>query len=53
VELKLIEVMIRKMFLTQFESIVNLIQMILMKVMYNLRNMMIKEFQHFVELKLI
>jgi hypothetical protein len=45
--------MMMKMQMIRFESIVNLIQMKLMKVIYNMRNMMIQEFQHFVELKLM
>jgi hypothetical protein len=53
VELKLIEVMIFEMHLIQFDSIVNLTQMKLMKVMHTMRNMMIQEFQHFAEFQLI
>jgi hypothetical protein len=41
VEKRLIQAMIFKMFLIQFDSIVNLIQMKLMKVIYKIRNMMI------------
>jgi hypothetical protein len=39
--------------LIQFESIGNLIQMKLMKVVYNMRNMMIQALQYFVEFQLI
>jgi hypothetical protein len=53
VELKLIEVMILEMQMIQFDSIVNLIQIKLMKVIHIHKKMMIQEFQHFVELKLI
>jgi hypothetical protein len=46
VEFQLIQVMNMKMLLLQFESIVNLIQMKLMKVIHNLRNSLIQEFQY-------
>jgi hypothetical protein len=49
----LIEVMTMKLQMIQFESIVNLIQMKLMKVRNSLRNMMIQEFEHSVEFQLI
>jgi hypothetical protein len=52
-ESKLIEVMKMKMLPIQFVSIVNLIQMKLMKAIYNLKNILIQEFQHFLESKLI
>jgi ribosomal protein L30E len=52
-ELSLIEVMNYKMQTIQFGSIVNLIQMKLMKVIHNLKNMNNQEFQHFLELSLI
>jgi hypothetical protein len=42
-----------KMQMIQFVSILNLIQMKLMKCSDNLKNMMNKEFQHFVESQLI
>jgi hypothetical protein len=42
-----------KMQMIQFESIVNLIQAKLMKVIDKMRNMMIQEFQHFGEFQLI
>jgi predicted secreted acid phosphatase len=45
-ESKSIEVMIHKMPPIQFVSNVNLIQMKLMKVIYNLKNTMIQEFQY-------
>jgi hypothetical protein len=41
-----------KMHMIQFDSIVNLIQMKLMKVIDIYENMMIQEFQHFVEFQL-
>jgi hypothetical protein len=53
VEFQLIEEMKMKMHEIQFESIVNLIQMKLMKVICKMKSMMIKEFQHFVEFQLI
>jgi hypothetical protein len=53
VEFQLIQVMIGKMLLIQFESIVNWIQMKLMKGSNKMKNMMIQEFQHFVEFQLI
>jgi hypothetical protein len=46
VESKLIQVMIHKMLLIQFVSIVNLIQSWLMKVIHNMKNWMIQEFQY-------
>jgi hypothetical protein len=49
VESKLIEVMMMKMQMIQFVSIVNLIQMKLMKVIHNMKNIPNKEFQHCVE----
>jgi hypothetical protein len=52
-ESKLIEVMIYKMLPIQFVSSVNLIQMWLMKVIYNMKNILNKEFQHYLESKLI
>jgi hypothetical protein len=42
-----------KMLLIQFDSIVNLIQMKLMKVSYKMRNMMIQEFQSSMKFQLI
>jgi GTPase SAR1 family protein len=45
-EFQLIEVMKIKMQMIQFDSIVNLIQMKLMKVSHKIRNMMIQEFQY-------
>jgi hypothetical protein len=53
VEFQLIEVMKTEMPLIQFDSIVNLIQMKLMKVIDNMKNMMIQEFQHSVEFQSI
>jgi hypothetical protein len=53
VESQLIEVRMTKMHLIQFASILNLIQMKLMKVSHRLQNMMNKEFRHFVESQLI
>jgi hypothetical protein len=52
-ESELIEGMMMKMLLSQFEAIVNLIQMKSMKAIYTLKNMMIQEFQHFMEFQLI
>jgi hypothetical protein len=52
-ESKLIEVMNMKMYVIQFVSIVNLIQMKWMKIINKMKNMMNKEFQHSVESKLI
>jgi hypothetical protein len=49
VEFQLISVMNMKMFLIQLESIVNLIGMKFMKVIDNMRNAIIQEFQHYVE----
>jgi hypothetical protein len=49
----LIEVMKMKMFPIQFASNVNLIQMWLMKVICNMKNVSIQEFQHSLESKLI
>jgi hypothetical protein len=49
----LIQVIILEMPLIRFESIVNLIQLKLMKVIDTLKNMMIQGFQHFVEFQLI
>jgi hypothetical protein len=53
VESGLIEVMILKMHIIQFVSIVNWIQMKLMKVIHNVKNILNKEFQHWMESKLI
>jgi hypothetical protein len=52
-EFQLIQVMKHKMQMIQFESIVNLIQLKLMKVFDKMRNMMIQEFQQIAELQLI
>jgi hypothetical protein len=52
VEFQSIEVMKIKIQMIQFDSIVNLIQMKLMKVIYIHKNMMIQEFQHVVEFQL-
>jgi hypothetical protein len=52
-ESRLIEVMNMKMFSIQFVSIVNLIQIQLMKVSHNMKNIPIREFQHSLESKLI
>jgi hypothetical protein len=49
VESQLIEVRMMKMHLIQFVSSLNLIQMKLMKVIDMAKNIMSKEFQHFVE----
>jgi hypothetical protein len=46
-------VMKMKMQMIQFVSIVNLIQMKLRKVIHNMKNSMNKEFQHWMESKLI
>jgi hypothetical protein len=51
VESQLIEVKKMKMQMIQFVSISNLIQMKLMEVIYRMKNMLNKEFQHFVESK--
>jgi hypothetical protein len=53
VEFHLIEGMMMKMLPIQFDSIVNWIQMKLMKVIHIEKNMMIQEFQHFGEFQLI
>jgi hypothetical protein len=53
VESTLIEVNNMKMHMSQFMSIANSIQMKVMKVISNLKNMIIKEFQHCVESKSI
>jgi hypothetical protein len=53
VESKLIEMMMMKMPMIQFVSVVILIPIQLMKVIGNLRNMMSKEFQYFMEFKSI
>jgi predicted HTH domain antitoxin len=48
-----IEVITIQAQMIQFDSMVNLIQMKLVKVSYNMRNMMIHEFPHFGEFQLI
>jgi hypothetical protein len=53
VELQLIEGMKLKMHMIHFESIVNLIQRKLMKVIYDVTSVMIRVFQQFVEFQLI
>jgi hypothetical protein len=53
VECQLIEVMTMKVYLIQFDSIVNLISIKSMKVIHNNKNLMIREFQHSVEFQLI
>jgi hypothetical protein len=53
VELGLIEVMKMRMHTIQFVSSVHLIQMWLMKVIHNMKNILIQEFQHSLESRLI
>jgi hypothetical protein len=51
-ESRFIEVMKMKMLAIQFVSSVNLIQMKLMKVLYNMKNILIQQFQQSLELRL-